>query len=242
MADQKTHTEVKKPQISMSRLADYMAASEQAKRTIVQSCKYRATVRVVQHNEAKATIASYIRKGETDTSSLIEKADYIRSKLADDDFEAEVNDHNASYVERFAKIAETVSLPKKAEIQAGEKFPALPLGGVAVTFVPQLLLQRVSKTNVAKRGAVMLRYAKGKALSPVLGEWQSAGIFGYLRTLDVADMKEAEKELCLTLDAYTGAIYPAPSKSVYFFNEMKAACASIAERWPAIQPPKNAVL
>jgi uncharacterized protein YqiB (DUF1249 family) len=50
----KTHTEVKQPQISIPRLADYMAASEQGKRTIAQSCKYRSTVRVTQHNEAKA--------------------------------------------------------------------------------------------------------------------------------------------------------------------------------------------
>lgn len=33
----------------------------------------------------------------------------------------------------------------------------------------------------------------------------------------------------------------APSNAVYLFNEMKAACATINERWPAKKPPKNAI-
>jgi hypothetical protein len=43
----KTHTEIKTPQMSVSQLADYMAASEQTKRSIVRGCKYRAIARVV---------------------------------------------------------------------------------------------------------------------------------------------------------------------------------------------------
>lgn len=241
MLPKKTHTEVKKPSISMARLADYMAASEQTKRSIVQSCKYRSTARVVQHNEAKAVVSSSLRRGPPDAEALLAKAEQIRHKLADDDFDAEVNDHNAGYIERYAKIAAQVTLPK-ADLAPGEKFTPLMIGGVSVSFYPQLLLQRVSKTNVIKRGALMLRYAKGKSLPADVATWQSAGIFGYLRTLDVADMTEAEKALCLTLDAHTGQTYEAPSKAIYMFNEMKAACTSIAERWPAIVPPKSAIL
>jgi hypothetical protein len=60
--------------------------------------------------------------------------------------------------------------------------------------------------------------------------------------LDVAKNGEAERALCITLDAYTGKCHAAPTNAVYLFNEMKAACTTLADRWAAIKPPKNAIL
>jgi hypothetical protein len=237
----KTHTEVKQPQISVPRLADYMAASEQAKRTIAQSCKYRAIARVVQHDEAKAAISSHMLDGSKGIGGLKERAEFIRNKLADDDFEADVNDHNADYIDQFCKVVAAIKLPM-AELLPVTPFKPLMLNGVRVTFIPQLLLRRKTKTNKIKSGALMLRYAKGKALPERVAGFQSSAIFGYMKTIEQAQMAEAERELCITLDAYTGTCHDAPGKAAYFFKEMKAACETLAERWPAIKPPKNAVL
>jgi hypothetical protein len=237
----KTHTEVKQPQISIPRLADYMAASNQAGRTIVQSCKYRSTARVTQHNEAKAVVTNHILNGAKSGEGLKEKADAIRNKLADDDFERDVNDHNADYIERFAKVFAEIALPE-ANLLPTKPFPALILNGVKVTYRPQFLLRRLTKTNKIKIGAVMLRYAKGKALPEEAASFQASAIFGYMRTLEEVEMAEVERALCITLDAYTGVCHEAPGNAVYKFKEMKAACATISEWWPAIKPPKNAVL
>jgi hypothetical protein len=237
----KTHTEVKQPQISVPRLADYIAASEQGQRTIAQSCKYRAIARVVQHNEAKAAVSNHILSGAAEAGGLKERAEQIRNKIADDDFEEDLNEHNADYVEQFAKILESVKLPV-AERLPPPKFAPLMLSGVRVSFVPQLVLRRLTKTNKIRSGALMLRYAKNTPLPADVGSFQSAAIFGYWRTLDVANNGEAERGLCITLDAYTGTSHPAPTNAIYLFKEMTAACASIGERWPAIKPPKNAVL
>jgi hypothetical protein len=237
----KTHTEVKQPQISIPRLADYMAASEQAKRTIAQSCKYRAIARVVQHDEAKAAISSHMLDGSKGAAGLKERAATIRNKLADDDFEADLNDHNADYIEQFCEVMAAMKLPAAQLLPVG-RFSPLMLSGVKVTFVAQLLLRRTTKTNKVKSGALMLRYAKGKALPAKVADFQSSAIFGYMQTLEAAQMAEAERELCITLDAYTGTCHEAPGKAVYLFKEMKAACETLAERWPAIKPPKSAIL
>jgi hypothetical protein len=42
---------------------------------------------------------------------------------------------------------------------------------VKVRFSPHLLLSRVDKTNKQRRGAFMLRYAKGKPLAPTVGSF-----------------------------------------------------------------------
>lgn len=240
-ATKKTHTEVKQPRMSIRRLADYMGASEQARRGIVQSCKYRAIARVVQHNEAKAAISSHILSGVDGPGDLQKRADLIRSKLADDDFESDVNEHNADYIERFIASLGNVELPDADRLPTRD-FEPLTLNGVKVTFNPQLLLRRITKTNKIKAGALMLRYGKGAPLPPTVGGWQSAAIFGYMRTLEEVEKIEADRPLCITLDAYAGKCHEAPSNAIYLFNEMKAACATIAERWPAIKPPKSAIL
>jgi hypothetical protein len=238
----KTHKEVKTPQISVRQLADYMAASEQKQRTIAQDCKYRSTARVVQHGEARAIVTNHILSGAKGADGLQAKADAIRNKLSDSDFEADVNDHNADYIDRFAEIIANVELPAGAELSPPSVFAPLILSGVKVTFSPHIMLRRITKTNKIKSGALMLRYAKGKALSVAVAANQSAAIFGYMSTLNGADMSEAERTLCITLDAHTGVCHGAPGNAVYLFKNMKAACATIGEWWPAIKPPKNAVL
>jgi hypothetical protein len=237
----KTHAEVKLPRMSIGRLADYMAASEQARRGIAQSCKYRAIARVVQHNEAKAIISNHIMSGVEGVGVLQTKADFVRNKLADDDFEGDLNDHNADYIEQFIASIPNVALPDADRLPA-KQFEPLLLNGVRVTFNPQILLRRITKTNKVKSGALMLRYGKNKTLPAAVGGWQSAGIYGYLRTLEEFEKTEAERALCITLDAFTGKCHEAPGNAVYLFNEIKAACATINERWPAIKPPKKAVL
>jgi hypothetical protein len=56
------------------------------------------------------------------------------------------------------------------------------------------------------------------------------------------DGAEAERNLSLTLDAHSCDTHPAPSDSVRRFQNMEAACATIAQRWPNVAPPPNAVL
>lgn len=240
MSQQNTHRKVKQPQISARYLADYMAASETAKRTIVRNCKFQPIARVVQHDEAKVFISKFIRERNPDIGPLTEEARRLRQRMADSDFDRDLFDHNADYIDRFAKVYPSLNLPE-ADLLAPGKAPAIALNGVKVTAEIQFRIRRLTKTNKVRLGAAMLRYAKGKPLPASVGEWQSAFVFGYLRLTDTEEGAEPEHDLCLTIDAYSGAIHPAPTNSTRRFQHMEAACATIAERWPNIPPPPNAV-
>jgi len=237
---QKTHTLVKKPSLNVRYLADYMAASEQLRRSILRSCKYRSTARMIQHIEAKSVITNYIKSGDSDPAILVEKAKKIQEKMTADQFEEDTNKHNAGYVARFAQVVSELKLPV-CEIQPGGKFIDIDLNGVSVRFDPALTLIRTTKTNKVKRGAVMLRYQKDKPLAEATGDFQSAAMLGLLKLIYAEDGTEPEGALCLTLDAQCGKVYPAPGKAVYLFKEIQAACQSIAERWDAIAPPPKAI-
>jgi hypothetical protein len=237
----KTHVQVKQPEIDARHLADYMAGSERKKRAILVGCKYRPIAKLLQHKEARIVVASALRHGEKDAKNLKDKADAVRAKLATDDFDALTNEANADYIKRFSEVAEEIELPD-AEILPGKVFPGVAVHGVKVRFSPNLLFRRLTKTNKLRIGGLMLRYAKGKALPALTGDYQSALIFGLLGDVKDEEAAEPEKELCLTFDVMAGKMYIAPGKAVTMYANTKAACQSIAEQWPNLPPPSGAIL
>jgi hypothetical protein len=76
----------------------------------------------------------------------------------------------------------------------------------------------------------------------MVGAFQSAAAFGLLKEYDPEEGAEAAKSICVTLDAFTGEMYSAPGASLSMFANMKAACQTIAKRWPNIRPPKGAII
>lgn len=236
----KTHVEVKQPEIDARHLADYMAGSERKKRAILIGCKYRPIAKLLQHKEARIVVASALRHGEKNPKNLKDKADAVRAKLATDDFDALTNEANADYIQRFSQVVEGIELPD-AETLPGKVFPPVPVHGVKVRFSPNLLFRRLTKTNKLRIGALMLRYAKGKALPLPTGDYQSALIFGLLADVKDEEAAEPEKELCLTFDVTAGKLYVAPGKAVTMYANTKAACQSISEQWSNLPPPPGAV-
>ena len=242
MDEKKTHVEVAEPTVNVRYLADYMAGSERKKRAIAEACKYRPIARLIQHNEAKAAIGAAILAGPFDVQALKDRAKFIRDKMAADDHEALTNEANADYVHRFAMICGGMKLPN-GELSPGKQYPAKDINGVKVAFKPNLMVRRPNqKTNAMDLGAIMFRYAKGKALPPLVADYQSAAILGILADYENGASDVPHKALCLTFDGYTGTFYKAPGAAVSMWANMQAACAYIAERWPNIKPPKNSIL
>jgi hypothetical protein len=169
------------------------------------------------------------------------KGEAVRAKLATDDFDALTNEANADYIEKFGQVIDGIELPD-AERLPGKVFPIIPINGVKVRFSPNMLFRRLTKTNKLRTGALMLRYAKGKALAPAVGDFQSALIFGLLGEVKEDEAAEPEKILSVTLDVMTGTLYPAPGKSVSMYANTKAACQTIGEQWSNLPPPPKAIL
>lgn len=239
--EQKTHREVKEPKMQDRFLADYMAASERRRRSIVRDCKYPKIARVLQHKEAKLAVGKFIREGG-DVQDLNDKSEELRNRLADDDFDRNLFDHNADYIDRFLKKVELGDMPASDILPEAEN-PSIELGGVAITADIPIRMQRKTKTNKIRIGGIALRYAKGKPVNIEAAYWQSAFIHGYLgKTWMGEDEAEPECKLCLTLDVVTGVFHSAPTDAVSRFANMTAGCATIAEMWPAIKPPPGAVI
>src|SRR3546814_19180005 len=121
MLQEKTHREVKAPQISARYLADYMEASEKAKRSIVRKCRYQAIARVLQHSEAKLKAGSFLRRREGDVGALMAAAQELRDRLADSDYERTLYDANADYLDRLATLHKKVLLTEAELLPPGKR-------------------------------------------------------------------------------------------------------------------------
>lgn len=187
------------------------------------------------------TLSKFICSTTMAVGSLSATAAQIRSRLASDDFERQLWDHNADYIERFAAIWPKIELPEATISQPGPRLE-LMVGGCKLTAPLHFRLQRLTRTNKVRIGGGTLRYAKGKPLPTPIGVWQSAILLGMLANTNANEEAEPEGKLCVTLDAYTGGCHLAPTNAVTRFKEAEAVCATIAQLWPTIKPPDGAVL
>lgn len=236
----KTHREIKDPRLSDNKLADYMGASEQRKRSILQSCKYQRIAAVIQHHDARKMIADSMTSGNIDVKMLTEKLEIYEGKITDTDHEEEVKAHNIDYVKSVLSMGSPqVNGSEFTKCQSNKK---VDMNGTMISFFPELLVTRTNKRNNRKIGAINFRYSKSAKLPENVAEYQSALMFGVLRDEPFEAESTPEHALCQTFDAFNGKLYQAPSNSIYLFNEMKAACAGISQQWQNIPTPKGAVL
>jgi hypothetical protein len=240
---QKTHDVRTTPGMSANRLADYMAASEQAKRSILRSCKYRPRARVIQHQEARESISDWLSSGGASEDPLHDRVEILRNGLQGTDFDNEVAEHNADFIDRFLLMKPELPSVAQEAMKPG-KMPSLNINGFILSFTPDLILKRVNRRNVPKMGVAFFRYSKGKPLDAEVACWQGAISMGYLTVKlkqGLGDI-DAERDLCVAVDMWGGHTHVAPTNAVYRFNEVRAVCAGIVERWEQIAPPENAFL
>ncbi|MDR3536868.1 MAG: hypothetical protein P4L71_10255 [Acetobacteraceae bacterium] len=237
--DAPTHRLNAAPCMPARALADFMMATETARRTLVRDCKYPPLGRLMQHAEARAAIGGFLLSETRDPARLVSVAAMLRAREGASDFMAAVWAHNAAYIERFAALWPAMAWPAAEATPGGAT--DFRLNGVRITLDLAVRLGRIGRGNRRRTGAAMLRYASGRALPAEVAAWQSALLLGILRGTPAADA-EPDPGLCLTVDGWTGVVHAAPSDTVRRGGHLAAACASIAERWDAVQPPAGAVV
>jgi hypothetical protein len=127
MPEEKTHKKKASPGMAARYLADYMPASEQRRRSIERECKFPPVAKLPQHNGAKAAIAGYFRGGTT-LLGLEAKVKELRERKTDEQWDRDLFDNNADYIERFIAISSRIKVsPGRAASGRGATHaPELP--------------------------------------------------------------------------------------------------------------------
>jgi len=242
MTGSPTHRLVKTPKVNSRYLSDYMIASERVRRTIIRDCKYRKIARAIQHDRAKAFITNALRSGGIGEDALKGEGQRLLDMMADTDFERDTLDVNGDFLIAYGEAFSMDTFPKTAEIVDAPTDFTVNINGVEVNADIRFGVQRVTRTNRLRTGLGTIRYAKNKPLDEDAGAYQSSVLFGCRKMIDVQDDAAPEENLCLTLDCATSKFIPAPTDATRRFQNMEAACATIAERWDNIDPPDGAII
>lgn len=241
MSESPTHRLVKTPKVNSRYLSDYMVASERTKRTIIRDCKYRKIARAIQHDRAKAFITNALRTKDLSAEILKAEGRRLLDMMSDTEFDRDTLDVNGDFLIAFGETFSMDTFPKTADFaDAPTKFK-VNINGVDVDPDIRFGVQRITKTNRTRTGLGTIRYAKGKPLNEDVGAYQSSVLFGCRKMIDVQDQAAPAEKLCLTLDCASGRFIPAPSDATRRFQNMEAACKTIAEWWDSIDPPDGAI-
>lgn len=224
----------------LPKLAEYMAASDQARRTIVRNCKYVSIARYMQHTIAKKTLADHLEDGNPLPGDLSDKAEQIRHMLADTDFDKQKFDQNADYVQAFSEVSHKFDLSGITLTSSPDDFDRA-FSGTKVKYRPDLLTSRTTKANTQKIGGVMFRFSKSGPVSADVAGFQAAFMFGFLGEFPFIEEAKPEGDMSFVLCANSGKAHATPAKPIYKYNEMKAVCSDIAEKWANVEPPNGAV-
>lgn len=233
---------VKTPKINSRYYSDYMGASERARHTFIRDCKYPKMSRAIQHERAKTFITNSLRGGTLGPDQLRRERRRLLDMMADSDFERTTLDVNGDYLAAYADVFSMDTFPRTADICEPPQNFKVTINGVRLNPDIRFGVERVTRTNRTRTGLGTFRYAKNKPVDAEVAHYQSSIMFGCRKMVDGEDQTAAEEKLCLTLDCTTGRFIPAPTDATRRFQNIEAACATIAERWENIEPPEGAVL
>ena len=233
------------PRLSLRRLAEFMAASPVRQRSLIRDTKYRSVEPEISYGEGFALIGDMLADGDLATQTLREAAEDFHDRMDVRGIRERIAyDLIGGMFDWLADERPDLQLPDAERYDDGRTWGR---GGAweveGVTLDPDVHL-RLAQARRGYRavGAVTLRYSKSGPLDPVIAQWQASGLHGYLSDTLEGEALRPDPDLCIALDLRTGIAHPAPGRARTLMSQMRAACATIAERWPNIAPPKGAVV
>ena len=240
-----THTQLESPRLSNRRLAEYMAASPVRQRTLIRDTKYRSVEPEISYSEGFTLLGDMLAEGDLVTATLREAAEDFHDRMDVRGIRERIGYNlTGDMFDWLADERPDMGLPEADHYDDSRSWGrggAWEVEGVVVDPEVYFRLAR-PRRGYRSVGAVTLRYSKTGPLDPTVAEWQSALLHGYLSDTIEGDTLRPDTDLCVTLDLRSGTAHPAPGRARTLMTQMRAALATIAERWPNIAPPDGAVV
>jgi len=215
------------PRISVSKLAEYVAASPSRRRTIVREQKRPRDVIVARYREVYPAIVRFLA-GAASADDLSALADELEALQAGTDWQAQDNSLSAEALDAFVGIQSTLILDDY-RVSAGDfDQTVISLQSVNISVRPEVRLT----TTSGRTGAMKLYVSKTHPLSLDAGLSAATLVHSLLRDgLKLADTRHSD---CILLDVFAGKVYKAPANFKVRMRDIDAACEEIARAWVAV--------
>ncbi|OPZ48086.1 MAG: hypothetical protein BWY92_01644 [Firmicutes bacterium ADurb.BinA052] len=214
------------PRVSLNVLSEYLVASPNRRRRLIEEQKKPRTFRVVYYSEAEESIAAHLVTG--DLAELQKGLEKTKIQEGDTDWEITRKLTCADAIRSFMNLKLEFSEDYKAE--RGLDRAQLSVGSVSVSVRPEVLLSHGASSS-GKLGGIKLYISKSEPMAAERARFAGAVLLRYLTELQrgVVDYRN-----CFVVDVFAGKVFVAPRTLKRRWQDIEAACREIALHWDSV--------
>jgi hypothetical protein len=242
------------PDLSANQLAEYLNASFVRQESILRSAKYQSrdsSAHRVRYKESREAISRSLASNRRDASIIQDKITYLQGIIDESsrgrratDFIISDSRLSIEALRAFLGGVNRFNFDGFTFTLGNRRPPRLVLEAVEISVRPDVVITAVNRNQDQLVGGLLSYFSKDadredrQAVRQEMGLTAATLIHEYA-SQHLTAQGEPTKRLCLSLDVFGRNVHVAPTSSVRRMENIRAACRSIASRWPSITPPDN---
>lgn len=216
-----------------------MSASFARKRAILQEQKYPQAVAMVRWGAAERPVAQFVAQGGTDLGFIDKHIETLRKQTFDTDFKNQNRDLCVAALESFKLLSNQLDFTKfSASLGPMQQSLPVPIHGVNVSVLPQVLLRGVTQSGKRIIGGVKFSFPKSHPLNTVSADYLSVLVHWHCE-YHLANLGKPDLRICRAVDIPTATKFDPPASYKRRRRHIEEACDEIMQRWPNVPPPLN---
>lgn len=217
------------PQISVSKLGEYLDSSPIRRRRILIDQKHPTEFRIGRYIEARDAMADYLARGKDDRI-LIQAANALYDKPITNEFEEQDRDLSLQALETFRETVAPLNLENLRPERVTTDFPPITISGVDIYVQPEVTLHSRDRDDNPTIGGIKIYLSKTHPLSETAANYVGALLYHFVSER-LSDRGRPDNRLCYTIDVFAGAIHRAPRAFKRRLSSVKAASEELARSW-----------
>jgi hypothetical protein len=223
------------PRISVTKLGEYAAANDAARRRrIIMDQKRPKDYIVPMYTEAQGAITDFLVAGTQDDESLFRKVDEFSNAAGGTSWRERKNQVCAEALLTFLAIKDQLDLSGYELLKGELEPPKLLMQGVSVSVRPEILLTGTTRIGNSLEGAVKLYFSKNHPMSKEAGLYAATTLHHYITEYPRVENSSCDHRMCYVVDVFGRRVFTAPRSYKQRRASIEASCEEIKRAWPEL--------
>ena len=194
---------------------------------------------MVRWGAAERPIAQFVAQGNSDIGFIDKHIDQLLKQNPDTEFKQQNRDLCVGALKSFKLLSNQLDFTKfSTSLGPTQKSLPVPISGVDVSVLPQVLLQGITKNGTRIVGGVKFSFPKTYPLDGESAAYLSVLVHWHCE-YHLAPMGRADLRLCRAIDVPTATAFAPPKSYKRKRQQLEEACNEITQRWPNVPPPDD---
>lgn len=223
---------VKRPQISVNKLAEFMVSKAARQRRLLRERKYPDPdfQMGMYYREASESVSQYLAGDQISTENIDAKIQIIQQKNTDKIGTQRRLGANIESMERFLGMLDDFDFGDTVRELGAHSPPKLVFHGVEISVRPDVIL-RGEKKGKPLIGAVKMHFSKGYKMNDEVAGYISAAVHEYCERHLVVGEEKVFHEYCQVFDIGSGQVFRGVKAKKARLKDIEDTCKNIADIW-----------